>query len=258
MRTTRRRFATSTAAAALALGMALAGLPPRARAGHPMLSEDTGTQGTGNAELELGYAWSQDDGTRSFLFQPQLSCGVTPSFDVIVQPSWLANDDPVAGRAHGFGDSNLDVKWRFYGAAPLSLALRAGLDVATGERALGLPHGESSAHALLVATVDAQPFTLDANLGILRNPADSGLRTEVYHPSAAALFAASERLAFVLDAGADSNSDPHRREWPVVALAGAIYTVRPGLDVDIGYRAGLNAAAVAKQWLLGITYRWAP
>ncbi len=52
-----------------------------------MLSEDTGTQGTGNAELELGYAWSEDDGARSFLFQPQLSYGVTPSLDLIVQPS---------------------------------------------------------------------------------------------------------------------------------------------------------------------------
>lgn len=255
MRATRHRLATSALAAA---AFVLTDTPPPAHAGHPMLSEDTGTQGTGNAELELGYAWSENDGAHSFLFQPQLSYGITPSLDLIVQPSWLANDDPVNGRVRGFGDTNLDFKWRFYGAAPLSLAVRAGLDVPTGEEGLGLPHGKSSAHALLVATVDAQPFTIDANLGYLHNPADSGLRADIYHASAATLFAANESLVIVLDASVDSNPDPRRSEWPAVALAGMIYTARPGLDIDIGYRAGLNTAAVAKQWLLGMTYRWAP
>jgi hypothetical protein len=37
-----------------------------------------------------------------------------------------------------------------------------------------------------------------------------------------------------------------------------MYTCRPGLDVDFGYRAGLNSAAIARQWLLGITFRGAP
>ncbi len=46
---------------------------PPAHSGHPMLSEDTGTQGLGNFELELGYDWSAFAGSRSFLFQPQLS-----------------------------------------------------------------------------------------------------------------------------------------------------------------------------------------
>src|SRR5262245_25046373 len=47
-------------------------------AGHPQMSEDTGTQGAGNFELELGNDWSRDDGSRSYLFQPQLSYGLSP------------------------------------------------------------------------------------------------------------------------------------------------------------------------------------
>lgn len=233
-------------------------IAPAAYAGHPMLTEDTGTQGSGNAELELGYAWSDNDASRSFLFQPQLSYGVSPTLDLIVQPSWLANHDPESGRASGFGDTNLDAKWRFYGSAPLSLAVRAGLDIPTGEDGLGLPHGKASAHALLVATVDATPFTLDANLGYTRNPDGAGLRTDLYHASLAAMYAASERLVLLVDTDIDSNPDPTRAAWPAVALAGVIYTARPGLDLDVGYRARLNSAAIAKQWLLGITYRWAP
>lgn len=32
-----------------------------ALAGHPMMTEDAGTQGTGNFELELGYDWSRQE-----------------------------------------------------------------------------------------------------------------------------------------------------------------------------------------------------
>jgi hypothetical protein len=40
-------------------------------------------------------------------------------------------------------------------------------------------------------------------------------------------------------------------------LAGLIYTVRPGLDLDVGYRGCLTSVAPQRQWLLGITYRGA-
>jgi hypothetical protein len=76
-------------------------------AGHPLLSEDTGTQGKGNYELELGYDWSQQDGDHNSLLQPQLSWGVTPTIDVIAQPS-LIIDDNNGQRTTGAGDTNLD------------------------------------------------------------------------------------------------------------------------------------------------------
>src|SRR5262249_10202746 len=134
-------------------------------AGHPMLSEDTGTQGTGNAELELGYAWSRQDGTSIFLFQPQLSIGTSTTFDLIVHPSWLRVSTPGAGSEKGLGDTNVDFKWRFYGVAPWSLGVRAGLAVPTAHDDLGLPHNKVASHALLVVTGDFAPLTFDANLG---------------------------------------------------------------------------------------------
>jgi len=227
-------------------------------AGHPMLTEDTGTQGTGNFELELGYSWARDGGDRFFVFQPQLSYGLTPSLDLIAQPSWLSNDTTADSRVHGLGDTALDVKWRFFGSDPFSLAVRAGATLATSENDLGLPSGTVATHATLVATLDVAPFTIDANLGYARNPDAAGLRRSLYHASAAALYACTERLSFVIDMDADSNADTSRSMWPAVALLGAIYTLRPGLDIDAGYRKSLNSAAAATQWLLGITYRWAP
>jgi hypothetical protein len=226
-------------------------------AGHPMLTEDTGTQGTGNAELELGYSWASDSGDRSFLFQPQLSYGATPTLDLIAQPSWTSND--ISGRSvHGEGDTNLDFKWRFLGSDPYSLAVRAGVTAATSQHDLGLPEGRTAGHVLLVGTYDAAPLTIDANLGYARNPDVVDLRANLYHLSAAALYAANERVSLVLDVDVDSNTDATKTAMPAVALVGAIYSWRPGLDVDVGYRAGLNSVAVARQWLLGITFRGSP
>jgi hypothetical protein len=222
-----------------------------------MLSEDTGTQGRRNAELELGYAWSQQDSASVFLFQPQLSYGTSPTFDLIVQPSWTYVDAPGVGPEKGLGDTNLDFKWRFYGAAPWSLGVRAGVELPTAHDNLGLPHHKLSPHGLLVVTADFTPLTLDANLGYTRVPADFGVRPNLIHFSAAATYAANERLFFIVDAAIDSNPDATRNKPPAVALLGLIYTARPGLDVDVGYRGRLNSEAPIRQWLLGITYRGA-
>ena len=229
-----------------------------ARAGHPMLTEDTGTQGTGNLELEFGQSWTRDGDDRVFLFQPQLSYGITPTLDLIAQPSWLSVDADARGTVRGFGDSNLDAKWRFYGAAPLSLGVRAGLTLATSSRGLGQPHGSVEPHALMVATLDVAPFTIDGNLGWQRAAPMPGARHALMHASIAANYSASEHMILLLDADIDSNPQRADGKAPAVLLAGAIYTTSFGLDLDVGYRARLNAAAVAREWLLGLTYRWAP
>lgn len=71
------------------------------------------------------------------------------------------------------------------------------------------------------------------------------------------MYASSERLFFVLDAAVDSNADSTRAHYPPTALLGVIYTARPGLDLDVGFLAPVNSTAVAKQWLVGVTYRGA-
>ena len=231
-------------------------LPQVAHCAHPMLSEDAGTQGAGNAELELGYSWAREDGNLSRLFQPQFSYGYTQAVDLIVQPSWLVNTGASGG--HGFGDTNLDAKWRYHTAVPWSWAVRAGLEVATSEHGQGLPSSKVSPHAALVATMEAAPFILDVNLGYAYVPDYPGVRSNLYHVSGASMLAVHEKLNLTLDVALDSSPDPAKNRTPATLLAGVIYTVVSGLDVDAGYLTGLNSSARAKQWLFGITYRWAP
>ena len=239
----------------LLLALLLAAVP--VRAGHPMLSEDTGTQGAGNFQFELGYDLSRLDDARSFLFQPQLSYGTSPSLDLIIQPAWLRASDPSGAHTQGLGDTNLDFKWRFFGVAPLSLGVRAGFELPTSQRGLGLPHGRIGSHGILVATIDAAPWAFDLNAGLTHLDMDSSARSNLVHISGAAQFIINEHLVLILDTSADSNPDRAQPNLTAVALVGAIYSVHPGLDLDAGFRGRLNTGAPAQQWLLGITYRGA-
>ncbi len=234
-----------------------------ARAAHPLQTEDTGTQGAGNLELENGLQRSlASGGAHVYSYQPQVSYGLTPSLDGIVQPAWLSlRDEGGGGSARGWGDTNVDAKWRFFGSAPLSLAVRAGLAIPTSEHGLGNPHGKLAAHALLVATWDAAPFTWHANLGLTRNPQDPRSpsdRRGIAGASAAIMWATSEQLTLTLDGGAEQDADPARKTWPSRLLAGAIYTLRPGLDADIGWQSSLQAAERSRELLIGLTWRFAP
>jgi len=223
-----------------------------------MLSEDTGTQGRGNAELELGCAWSRQDATEVFLFQPQLSIGTSAPFDLIIQPAYTAVQTPDGHREAGLSDTNLDFKWRFYGSAPWTIGIRAGLGVPTAHGDLGLPHHRVSGHGLLVLTGDFAPFSIDTNIGYTHVPEFSGARPNLWHLSTAITYQPSERLFFVVDTAIDSNPDATHATPPLVTLLGVIYTIRPGLDLDVGYRQGLNPDAPEHQYLVGITYRGAP
>ena len=226
---------------------------PCAFAAHPLQTEDTGTQGAGNVEIENGLARARFDSTTLTTYQPQLSVGLAPTLDAILQPSLVWLHAPAQPAVSGAGDTNIDAKWRFWGSDPWSLAIRAGAQAPTSQKGLGLPHGQWAEHALLVATWDDSPTTVHANLGLTRVPLAAGTRA---HVSAAVMQALDERVILTVDGGFDQDPDPRRRAWPGTLLAGAIWTARPGLDLDIGWQRSVDARTVNRQWMAGLTYRF--
>jgi Putative MetA-pathway of phenol degradation len=243
----------------LVLGLALPGV---AHAAHPLISEDTATQGTGGFELEIGNAWTHDGSDRTYELGPQLSYGLLPNLDAILRPTWLDQRSLIDGettRARGPGDTAVDLKWRFFQGAKLSFALRGGVSLPTGDADRGLGIGDPTWHGLLAATLDLSPVTVDANLGYTRNRGDPTQRRDLYHASAAAVWTVNPSWkVLVLELAADSNVDSISSEWPAVARVGVIYTVKKGLDLDIGYQARLNQVAPSAELLVGITFRWGP
>jgi hypothetical protein len=254
-----RRCATCLRVAALAaIALCLAAGP--AFAAHPLITEDTGTQGRGKFELELGSALTHDGNGHTFELDPQLSLGATDALDLIVRPSLFelsgqAADD--AGRHAGFGGTALDAKWRFYEAGALSVGTRAGLDLPTATRGLGPRH--TGAHALVAVTWDG-PLWLSGNVAYTRRAAaaegEAQSRRDAWRVSLALAHALGERLRLVGDVAAAQADDPGVSGMPAVALVGAIVKLTEHVDMDVGYQKRLSRDAPPNAWLGGITFRW--
>jgi len=229
-------------------------------AAHPLLTEDTGTQGAGRFELELGNAWTRDGGQRAYEFGPQLSYGVLPNLDGIVRPTWNAvrtAGDGATTTVRGAGDTAVDFKWRFYEADAVSVATRAGIGAPTGDAARGLGVGRATYHVLAVATVQVAPLALHGNLGYTRARGDAVNRRDLFHASTAVVMTIDSGWQLLLyDIAVDTNPERAQSTPPGVVRIGAIYTVRPGCDVDVGYQARLNHAAPTRVLLAGLTVRW--
>jgi hypothetical protein len=147
---------------------AMLALAPVGRAAHPFLTEDPGTQGAGRFELELGLAARQGDPAingREVAFSPQFAIGVTDTVDLIAQAVWLNQKVTDGPTVIGSGDTFLDMKWRFYETEAFALAVRAGLDLPTGEVDDGLGAGKLGGHAIGILGLTFGEYAVYANAG---------------------------------------------------------------------------------------------
>jgi hypothetical protein len=185
-----------------------------------------------------------------------------PQLDAILRPTWLDRRSTIDGdtvHARGAGDTAADLKWRFFERDKLSLAVRAGVNAPTGDADRGRGSGKPTYHGLLAASIDLAPFALHSNIGYTRTRADPMERRDLYHASAATVWTvdATWRL-LVVELATDTNVDKRQSAWPSVARVSAIYSVKKGFDMDVGYQTRLNHAAPSRVLLLGVTARSGP
>jgi hypothetical protein len=107
----------------------------------------------------------------------------------------------------------------FFAADAISFGVRAGADLATGNHDRGLGAGGTSYHGVLIATFDAAPFAVDANVGYAFNAA-ANERRDLYFVSGALVWSANERHRFTAELAAFPDSDPASGTWQVVARVG--------------------------------------
>ncbi len=227
-------------------------------AAHPFITEDPGTQGAGKFELELGAAARRGapefDGREVGIF-PQFSIGATDSVDLIVQAIVLRQMPANAPTVFGAGDTLVDVKWRFYESEPWAFAVRAGVDLPTGDVDRGLGSGRVGYHAIAVAGFASGAYAVYAN-AIYARTQQPGVRANLGAFSIALTRPDDAPLRGFIEAATFSNTDPSNAQWPAVARTGFIYSVTSWLDVDLGFQARLNRAAARQVWLAGATLRW--
>lgn len=251
--------------------------PLQALAGHPYVTDDTGTQGEGNWQLELTleegrHANAVGAGALREVarqFSPTLTYGLSDRLDIAIGPIYLdsvsapGNGAP-GSRDHGVGDSALELKWRFYERQGFSLGVRPGFAFATGDERKGLGKGGISYNLRFMATGEVDGLTLLANLAYGHSNFPSALagsyRSDLWQASAGFGRRLTEAFRLVGEAGKRTNpardSAAHPGAVGSFAMLGVVYAPSARIDWDIGLRKGLNKAEHDTTVLLGGTFRW--
>lgn len=245
-------------------------LPLPALAGHPLVTDDTGTQGARAVQLELTAELLRDrpDPTALDLggtAAATISLGVSDAVDVVLglPAAWSRSSASggIVAEATGTADATLDVKWRLLEAGGFSAAVKPGLSLPTGDAQRGLGAGRPGYGLALVGSQALGPFSLHLNASWRRQDHGleedrSTLRHETWHASAAVAAGVTERLQVVANVGTESPAERGATLWPAFALAGAIYSVTGAFDLDLGVRTALNGAGTDLVVLAGAAYRF--
>jgi hypothetical protein len=102
---------------AAALGLVFVTISARAQGGPPYYTNDPGTPGNHNWEINLGYMpFLYSDQSISHVPDVDINFGVGDRIQLTYENAWLRVQNPGSPAAYGLGQSNPGVKWRFYDA----------------------------------------------------------------------------------------------------------------------------------------------
>jgi hypothetical protein len=233
----------------------LSGLGQSAYAAHPLVTDDTSTQGRRNSQIELNSDWARFSGETGHTGAFTYSYGATDALD-------LYGNVPVSiSSPSGKGDLSFGVKWRYWQNARSSLAVKSELFLPTGNEMKGLGNGSPSLGFTLLASHTSGRWGFDGNIGFTANryrvpPFDDARHLIVWRISGAVIYSLTPHWVVVADAGVARNLEKAEKINPAFILVGAIYSQRNSIDIDIGIKAGLNAAEVNRQIGAGLTVRF--
>lgn len=232
-------------------------------ADHPLITDHSGTQGTGGSQAEFSLD-QVDTGSgatkvreRTFAFG--YAFGITDTVDILVSGTRVALKDPEfnsGSREEGFGDGSLGVKWRYSDLGPLSLGIKLSASIAAGNEQLGLGLGRSTQTLTHILQWKVESGTLLTNVGITNNGSTQDERRSLWSASVAWLAPIAEKLTLAVDIGAAQQPSTDGGTNPAFALIGLIFAATDKVDIDIGYKHGLNREEPDHQLGVGFAVRW--
>lgn len=232
-------------------------------AAHPLITDDTGTQGKGKFQLELTAEYGHDDEEgvkeKTTEIAATLTYGIVDTVDIILGIPYqhIRTKDPDTTTAEdGLSDVSIELKWRFYEKEGLSFALKPGITFPTGDDERGLGAGRTGYSLFFLTTKELKPWAFHVNLGYKRNENKIDERKDIWHASVAAEVEAIEELKVVADIGVETNPDTSSNTHPAFIIGGLIYSLSKNFDLDCGIKAGLNKAEVDYALLAGVTLRF--
>lgn len=226
---------------------------------HPLVSDDTNTQGPGGNQIELNTDWIRDAGSTSKLAALTYTRGVTENLDVFANlpRTWGAP----SGEEIGFNDISLGLKWRVFEEGRFSLGIKPVWITSSADENRGLGNGKSSYALTVMMQIEADDFVWLLNFGATRNryrlSADiDSKRSTVNQSSIAVLYRLPWGSTMLADLGQTDAEDKTEYRKPKFLVIGLIHAVNKNFDIDIGYKRGLNAVESDHQWGAGLTWRF--
>lgn len=234
---------------------------------HPLLTDDTGTQGTGKTQVELSGRFDRygESGARTEGWEAKavLTYGLLDLLDLGLEVpyTWVSAKDGETVRQDGFADLLVALKWRFFEQGGLSLALKPLVTLPTGDAEKGQGGGRTSCGVNLISTVAKDLCDFHLNLGVTHNDykleADrTANRNDIWNVSAAVEYKLAKSWRLVADIGAERNANAGSNNLPAFVLGGVIWSVSETLDIDAGVKWGLNGPETDLSVLAGVTFRF--
>ena len=216
-------------------------------AAHPLITDDTGTQGKGKFLFELngqtGYGAGRSDveaGTnvtakeRETELKAALTYGVIGNVDVILTLpyQWKKTEvgDVTISDVSGIADISVEVKWRFFEKDGLSFAVKPGITLPAGDKDKELGAGRATATLYLITTKKIDPWAFHLNLGYKRNENSVDEREDIWYASLAGEFKIMKKLKLVANIGMERNTDKASDTNPAFLLCGFLQSSRTRID----------------------------
>lgn len=242
--------------------------PPFSHAARPFVTDDSGTLGEKGFQIESGTESSRkinrDGSIKVKETETELctvfSYGIKGNFDVILgtQHSWkrVKEDGITLFRRNGFSDMTLDAKWRIYEKEGLSVALKPGITLPTGDYKRTFGTGRITYGLVLIISTESAPFGFHLNAGYRRNENKVDERKDLFSASFAVTHEVLNGLTVGGDIGFSSNTDPKTKTAPAFFLFGGSYRIGRYLSVDGGVKFGLNRQEPGRSFTGGIAIRF--
>lgn len=240
---------------------------------HPLVTDDTGTQGAGKFQIEVNSEFTNDKETVAGVVIKEkggevvtiLSYGLIDNLDIVLgmpyQWKKVKENGIIISDEKGFSDMPIELKWRFFENDGLSFALKPGLTLPTGNENKGLGNGKLSYGLTFITTTAIEPWAFHFNLGYIYNryklQADKDAnRNGIWHVSIASEVEVVKDLKVVANIGMERDPDKTSNTHPVFILGGLIYSVTENFDIDVGIKGGLTKPETDYSVLAGVTCRF--
>ena len=251
--------------------IALVMAPVTAQAMHPLITDDTGTQGPGGVLVESNVNYLKDNQFKSTAVPVAFTAGIGETMDAAFEIPylWLYPSPATGDDENGFSDVLFKFKHRFYEREKkageheqfeLSLAYQVAFSQPMGREEKGLGAGTARWGARLISTTEWESVEINANIGY--ESSGKALRRGNFtfdHAVALSIAAKYERAkpwepVVELAVIRIKETDVYSRI--ANALVGMIYEPSEHFYVDAGVRVGLNANSEDYGLLAGFGYKF--